>query len=90
MQAIQFFLAKENDGIHSVLHNNSLKVSKRNIGILFYDCTNYFFEIEQEDGLKQYGISKEHCPNPNLQMGLFMDVNGIPLAFNINIDNTNE
>lgn len=83
-------LAKENDGIQAALYNNSLKVSKRNTGILYYDCTNYFFEIEQEDGLKQYGLSKEHRPNPIVQMGLFMDGNGIPLAFNINKGNTNE
>lgn len=83
-------LAKENDSIQAALYNNSLKVSKRNTGVLYYDCTNYFFEIEQEDGLKQYGVSKEHRPNPIVQMGLFMDGNGIPLAFNINNGNTNE
>ena len=83
-------LSKENDSIQSALYSNSLKVSKRNTGILYYDCTNYFFEVEQEDGLKQYGISKEHRPNPIIQMGLFMDGNGIPLAFSINKGNTNE
>ena len=67
-----------------------MKVSKRNSGILYYDCTNYFFEIEQEEGLRQYGYSKEHRPNPIVQMGLFMDGDGIPLAFNINKGNTNE
>lgn len=41
------------------LYKNSLKVSKRITGILYYDCTNYFFELEQENGLKQYGPSKE-------------------------------
>ena len=56
----------------------------------FYDCTNYFFEIEQEEGLKQYGYSKEHRPNPIVQMGLFMDGDGMPLAFSINTGNTNE
>lgn len=81
---------KENDFIQSELYKNSLKISKRNTGILYYDCTNYFFEIEEEDGLKQYGPSKEHRPNPIVQMGLFMDGNGIPLAFNINAGNTNE
>lgn len=83
-------IAKETDFIQSELYKNSLKVSKRNSGILYYDCTNYFFEIEQEAGLKQYGYSKEHRPNPIVQMGLFMDGNGIPLAFNINRGNTNE
>lgn len=83
-------IAKEADFIQSELYKNSLKVSKRNTGILYYDCTNFFFEIEEEDGLKQYGISKEHRPNPIVQMGLFMDGNGIPLAFSINKGNTNE
>lgn len=83
-------LTKESDFIQSSLYENSLKVSKRNTGVLFYDCTNYFFEIEQEEGIKQYGPSKEHRPNPIVQMGLFMDGDGIPLAFSINRGNTNE
>ncbi|SDF87903.1 IS1634 family transposase [Sporomusa acidovorans] len=83
-------ISKEIDFIQSSLYSNSLKLSKRNTGILYYDCTNYFFEIEQEDGLKQYGASKEHRPNPIIQMGLFMDGDGIPLAFNLNSGNTNE
>ena len=84
------FLSKETDFIQSSLYENSLKVSKRNTGVLYYDCTNYFFEIEQEDGDKQYGPSKEHRPNPIVQMGLFMDGDGIPLAFSINRGNMNE
>ncbi len=83
-------IAKESAFLQSELYKNSLKISKRNTGILYYDCTNYFFEIEEEEGLKQYGVSKEHRPNPIVQMGLFMDGNGVPLAFNINKGNTNE
>jgi len=83
-------LAKETDFIQSSLYKNSLKISKRNTGVLYYDCTNYYFEIEQEDGKKQYGVSKEHRPNPIVQMGLFMDGDGIPLAFHIDKGNTNE
>jgi transposase len=83
-------ISKENEFIQAELYKNSLKFSKRNTGILYYDCTNYFFEMEQEDGLKQYGPSKEHRPNPIVQMGLFMDGDGIPLAFNITPGNTNE
>lgn len=83
-------IAKDNEFIQSELYKNSLKISKRNTGVLYYDCTNYFFELEQEDGLKQYGPSKEHRPNPIVQMGLFMDGDGIPLAFNITSGNTNE
>ena len=83
-------ISKETDFIQSELYKNSLKVSKRNTNILYYDCTNYFFEIEEESGLRQYGPSKEHRPNPITQMGLFMDGDGIPLAFNISSGNTNE
>ena len=83
-------IAKESDYIQSEIYNNSLNIAKRNSGILYYDCTNYYFEIEQEDGLKQYGYAKDHKPNPIVQMGLFMDGNGIPLAFSITKGNTNE
>lgn len=83
-------IAKETDFIQSELYQNSLAISKRNDHILYYDCTNYFFEIEEEDGLKQYGYSKDHKPNPIVGMGLFMDGDGIPLAFNIHNGNTNE
>ena len=83
-------IAKETDFIQSALYKNSLSVSKRNDRILYYDCTNYFFEIEQEDGLKQYGFGKDHKPNPIVEMGLFMDGDGIPLAFSIHSGNTNE
>ena len=83
-------ISKETDFIQAELYKNSRKYSKRNDKILYYDCTNYYFEIEQEDGIKQYGISKENRPNPIVQMGLFLDGDGIPLAFNINPGNTNE
>lgn len=63
---------------------------KRNDKILFYDCTNYYFEIEEEDGDKKYGKSKEHRPNPIVQMGMFMDGDGIPLAFLLFPGNANE
>ena len=83
-------IAKETDFIQSEVYKNSLSISKRNDQILYYDCTNYFFEIEEADGLKQYGVSKENRPNPLIEMGLFMDGDGIPLAFNIHRGNTNE
>lgn len=78
------------DFIQSELYKNSNEYMERNNKILYYDCTNYFFEIEEESGLKQYGKSKENRPNPIVQMGLFMDGNGIPLAFDITPGNTNE
>ena len=83
-------LAKENDFIQSELYKNSLKLSKRNDRILYYDCTNYFFEIEEEDDFRKYGHSKENRPNPIVQMGLFLDGDGIPLAFCLAPGNTNE
>jgi transposase len=83
-------ISKEADYIQAELYKNSLNIFDRNNGILYYDCTNYFFEIEQEDGLKQYGVSKEHRPNPIVQMGLIMDGDGMPLAFCINKGNSNE
>lgn len=83
-------ISKETDFIESEVYKNSLNVVDRNTKILYYDCTNYFFEIEQAEGLKQYGLSKENRPNPITQMGLFMDGDGFPLAFNINSGNTNE
>ena len=83
-------ISEESDFIQSKLYKNSRRIINRNTNILYYDCTNYFFEIEQESGLKQYGMSKEHRPNPIVQMGLFMDGDGIPLAFNIYKGNTNE
>lgn len=88
-RALEIF-AKESDFIQYKLYENSLSVSKRNDRILYYDCTNYFFEIEDGDGLKQYGYSKDHKPNPIVGMGLFMDGDGIPLAFDIHSGNTNE
>lgn len=83
-------IAKGNEFIQAELYKNSLKKAKRNTGVLYYDCTNFFFELEQEDGLKQYGPSKENKNTPIVQMGLFMDGDGIPLAFNITPGNTNE
>ena len=83
-------IAKESDFIQSELYKNSLKYSKRNDKVLFYDCTNYYFEIEDDDDLRKYGKSKEHRPNPIVGMGLFMDGDGIPLSFDTFPGNKNE
>lgn len=83
-------LSKECDLIQSETYRNSNSILKRNNGVLYYDCTNYYFEIEQEDGAKKYGKSKEHRPNPIVQMGLFTDGDGIPLAFNLFPGSQNE
>lgn len=83
-------ISKESDYIQSEVYKNSKKMMNRNTSILYYDCTNYFFEIEEESGIKQYGKSKENRPNPIVQMGLFMDGDGVPLAFSIDSGNRNE
>ena len=83
-------LGNECDFIQSEVYKNSHLMGTRNDKILFYDCTNYYFEIEQEDGMKMYGKSKEHRPNPIIQMGMFMDGDGIPLAFSVFSGNSNE
>lgn len=83
-------LAKEKDYIQAELYKNSLDVSKRNTGVLYYDLTNYFFEIETADDFRKYGKSKENRPNPLVQMGLFMDGDGIPLSFDLTAGNMNE
>lgn len=83
-------LSRESDDIQAMLYKNSQKLGRRNTKVLYYDCTNYYFESEEEKGLRQYGHSKEHRPNPIVQMGLFMDMDGIPLAFSINPGNTSE
>ena len=83
-------LCKESDFIQSELYKNSKKYAPRNNRVLYYDCTNFFFEIECEDDFRKYGKSKENRPNPIVQMGLFMDGDGIPLSCEITPGNTNE
>ncbi len=83
-------LAMYSDEIQAEIYKNSSKLIKRKTSILYYDCTNYFFETSSPSGLRQYGISKDHKPNPLVQMGLFMDASGVPLAFSIHPGNINE
>ena len=83
-------LGAECDLIQAELYKNSHFLGARNDKVLYYDCSNYYFEIEQEDGNKKYGKSKEHRPNPIIQMGLFMDGDGIPFAFSTFAGNANE
>jgi transposase len=83
-------LGDECEFIQGEVYKNSSFLGKRNDSVLYYDCTNYYFEIEQEDGSKKYGKCKEHRPNPIIQMGLFMDRDGIPLAFSLFPGNANE
>lgn len=93
-------IAKEKETIEQWCYQKSLNIlGNRNTKVLYYDCTNYFFEIETEDsddldnnkkGLRKYGKCKENRPLPIVGMGLFIDGNGYPLAFNLHSGNTNE
>lgn len=83
-------LAKENDFIQAELYKNSHNVIERRKDVLYYDCTNYYFELEEADDLRRYGKSKQHQPLPLVGMGLFMDYDGIPLAFDIYPGNKSE
>lgn len=83
-------IAKENDFFQAELYKNSQKVVNRKKEVLYFDCTNYYFEIENEDVFRKYSVSKEHRPNPIVQMGMFMDADGIPLAFSVFDGNQNE
>lgn len=96
-------LQKHYDEYISHLYNASCKIVKRDTSVCFYDCSNYYFETETEDddyvdeitgeiikGLRKYGPSKEHRPNPIVEMGLFMDRDGIPLSMCITSGSDNE
>lgn len=86
-------LSQENERIQEWLYKKSAAVCERKTSILYYDLTNFYFEIEEEDiegGSRKYGLGKENRPNPIVQLGLLMDGNGIPLAFDITPGNTNE
>lgn len=96
-------LEENYDEYLSHLFESSNKVIKRNTSVCYFDCTNFYFEKETEDedvydeitgelikALLKYGVSKEHRPNPIVQMGLFMDADGIPLSMCINPGSDNE
>lgn len=84
------YIADNMDYIQENLFNNSKKIINRNSRIIYYDCTNYFFEINDEDDIRKYGINKQHQPKPQVGMGLFMDGDGLPLSCNIYPGNMNE
>lgn len=102
MQRALSVIATEFDSIQSELYKFSSQIIPRKTGVLYYDCTNFYFETEEEDDIpnleadekdvaaRKYGISKQHQPSPLVQMGLFMDYSGIPLAICINRGNKNE
>lgn len=95
-------IASEFDTIQAELYKFSSSAVPRKTGVLYYDCTNFYFEIEEEDSIsneeadekdtaaRKYGQCKQHQPSPIVQMGLFMDYSGIPLAICIGRGNRNE
>lgn len=83
-------LSRESDFIQAQLYHNSMASKPRDTRVIYYDCSNYYFEIESDDDFRKYGHSKEHRPNPIVQLGMFMDADGLPLAFCVNPGNTPE
>ena len=83
-------IAEESEYIQSRLFKNSAELASRETGVIYYDCTNFYFEIEKAEEDKQYGVSKENRPLPIGEMGLFMDREGIPIAFGVTPGNESE
>lgn len=96
-------LAANFDEYISYLFDKSSNICKRDTSVCYFDCTNYYFEIENADedyvdevtgevinGFRKYGICKQHQPSPIVQMGLFMDGQGIPISMCLNPGNQNE
>lgn len=84
------YLNKELDYIQQEIYKNSKSVINRDTRIIYFDCTNYYFSINEETDLQKYGKGKDHKPNPLVGMGLFMDSNDLPIAMNIFLGNENE
>ena len=83
-------MAKSFDLIEEKAFKGMKKYADVDTSVTYYDCTNFYFEIEEEDGFRTYGKSKENRPNPIVQMGLFLDRNGLPISMCINPGRTNE
>jgi len=88
-RALSFFNKKGNE--LQLWINDKIKAKYgRDTSLVYYDVTNYYFESEKEDDFRRKGVSKEHRPNPIVQMGLFMDTNGIPITYDLYSGNTND
>lgn len=81
---------KNMDYLQDRLFHYSKELLGRDTSVIYYDCTNFFYESTKETELRRPGASKENRRTPIVQMGIFMDADGLPLAFNINPGNTNE
>ena len=96
-------LSEHNELLQKTLFEKTKKITNLNTDVFYYDCSNFYFETENADddlynedgdiiqwGLRKYGVSKENRPNPIVQMGLFIDSNGIPISYALNPGNTSE
>lgn len=84
------YIEPKKDALIKHIYDNSKEQYGRNTQCLYYDVTNYYFEIDEPDELRKKGVSKEHRPDPIVQMGLFQDAKGIPLTYKLFEGNTND
>lgn len=84
------YIEPKKDELIKHIYDNSREQYERNTDCLYYDVTNYYFEIDEPDELRKKGVSKEHRPDPIVQMGLFQDAKGIPLSYKLFEGNTND
>jgi len=78
------------DALQLWMHERIMETSGRDTTVTYYDVTNYYFEIDEQDDMRRKGVSKEHRPSPIVQMGLLMDNSGIPVAYQLFPGNTND
>lgn len=88
-RSLEFF-ADHAKAILPALDSHIKRLYRRDTSIFYYDVTNYYFEIDREDNLRKRGVSKEHRPLPIVQMGLFMDAQGIPVSYKLFEGNTQD
>jgi transposase len=88
-RALSFFNDKGNE-LQQWINQRIKTLYGRDTSLVYYDVTNYYFESDYEDEFRRKGVSKEHRPNPIVQMGLFMDTNGIPITYDLYSGNTND
>ena len=81
-RSLSFFTKFKDDMLLS-LHKRISTLYGRDTSLVYYDVTNYYFEIDEQDDVRRKGVSKEHRPNPIIQMGLFMDTDGIPISYGL-------
>ena len=84
------FLNKKKNSLQHYLHDKMKELYGRTTELVYYDVTNYYFEIDEPDNLRKKGVSKEHRPNPIVQMGLFMDTKGMPISYGLFAGNTHD